>query len=292
MSLFLQLVTNGIYVGSIYALFGLSFAAIFATTKIWHFAQGAVYSGAALIVVALAPKIGLPLAILASVIAAGLAGFACQAGLYEPLGRRRASMLVIVIASLGLTIIIENILALTFGPSQKTLLVDTGAPLIVGGVVISTAQMIAPVIALIMVAAMMLALKRTKVGRSVQALIVDEELLTLQGIATRPIRRACVVLGSALLPIPAALLMLSGTGVSPYIGMPVTLIGAMALFLGGINSLIGAAIGGLLIGFVENIVLFVVPSAWQAAVTYSLFFVLIVIRPTGLFGRRLIQTSV
>jgi branched-chain amino acid transport system permease protein len=226
------------------------------------------------------------------VVVAGVAGWACQTGIYEPLSRRGASMLVIVMASLGLTIVAENCLALAFGPSQKTLLVDMGMPMIVGGVVVSTAQIIAPVLAILIVGLTMYVMYRTDLGRRVQALIVDEELLRLQGIAAQPVRRACVALGSALLPVPALLLMLSGTGVSPFIGLPPVLIGAMALFLGGLNSLLGAAIGGFLIGFVENVALIAIPSSWQAAFTYSLFLALILIRPTGLFGRRLIQTSV
>jgi branched-subunit amino acid ABC-type transport system permease component len=201
-------------------------------------------------------------------------------------------MLVIVIASLGLTIVAENVLAIVFGPSQQTLLVNAGMPMIVGGIVISPVQIAAPILAAVIVGATIYFMYRTDLGRRVQALIADEELLELQGVAVQPVRRAAVGLGSALLPIPALLLMFSGTGVSPFIGLPAVLIGAMALFLGGLNSLLGAAIGGFLIGFVENVALIAIPSAWQAAFTYSLFFILILIRPTGLLGRRLIQTSV
>lgn len=291
MNLFLQLAVNGIYAGSIFALFGLSFALIFATTKVWHFAQGAVYSGSALIVVALATTIGLLPAILAGVVFATLGGLGCQAGIYGPLRRRGASMLVIVMASLGVTIVGENLLSILFGPSQKTLLVDVGGPIIAGGIVISRAQIIAPIIAVAVVGLALFVLYRTDFGRKVQALIGDEELMQLQGISTGPIRMACVAFGSAILPIAAVMLLLSGTGVSPYIGLPVVLIGAMSLFLGGINSMLGAAIGGFLIGFVENVALYFIPSSWQAAFTYSLFLAIILVRPTGLLGRRLIQSS-
>jgi branched-subunit amino acid ABC-type transport system permease component len=291
MTLFYQLLLNGIYVGSVYALLGLSFAAIFSTTKTWHFAQGAVYTLSAFTVLALAPHAGLVAAVGAAALLASGAGYACQRGLYEPLLARGASPLVIVMASLGLTIVIENVLALGFGPSGQSLLIDLGPPVIAAGLVIAPAQLLAPAVAAALVMVVVIGVLRSHYGRVVRALVSDEELLNLQGIATAPLKRYVFAAASAVLPIPATLLMLSGSGVSPFIGIPAVLTGAMALFLGGIDSLVGAAAAGLLIGIVENLSVMFLPTAWQTAITYSLLLMVIMVRPTGLFGRRLRQAS-
>jgi branched-chain amino acid transport system permease protein len=291
MALFSQLLLNGIFVGSVYALLGLSFAAIFSTTKTWHFAQGAVYTSSAFAVLAITPHAGLVVALTLATLLAAAAGYACQRGVYEPLMARGASPLVIVMASLGLTIVVENLLALLFGPSGQSLSVDLGPPTIAGGLVIAPAQLLAPAVAATVVVAVSIGVLRSGYGRVVRALVADEELLNLQGIATAPLKRSVFALASAILPIPAMLLMLSGSGVSPFIGIPAVLTGAMALFLGGIDSLVGAAAAGLLIGLVENLSVMFLPTAWQTALTYSLLLVVIMVRPTGLFGRRLRQTS-
>ncbi len=292
LDLFLQLLINGVYVGSVYALLGLSFAIIFETSKVWHFAQGAVYTVAAYAVLGANEFVPIPLAVLIGAGVGGAGGLLCLILLYEPLQRRNTAPLVIVMGSLGVTGIVENLLALAFGPTGYSLPGESAPPFFMDGLVVSVAQCVAPAIMLAAVVATLLILTRTAIGRSLRGLMGDAELLGLQGIETVRLKRMAFAAGSALLALPAVLLLMSGAGVTPFVGIDAVLTGAMSVFLGGAGSLVGAAAGGFLIGLIENLAAFFVPTEWQVPVTYALLLAFLLLRPTGLLGRGLARSTI
>lgn len=288
-----QLLVNGVFVGSIYALLGLSFATIFATNKIWHFAQGAVYTLGAYTILAATLLAGLPF-VLASVLGIGVAaalGVAAIVLLYRPLQRRGASSLVMVMASLGVMIVSDNLLVLGFGPTGYSIDVAVPAPMMLDTVLITGGQMVTPVISAVIVVAYLLFLFRTVPGQRMRALIDNEELLLLNGVDVAKLKMVAFAVGSALLPCAAALFIASGAGISPYIGIHAVLTGAMAMFFGGIDSIEGAAAAGFLLGLIESLAAFVLPTEWQTAVTYAVVLLFLMVRPTGLFGRALPRTT-
>jgi branched-chain amino acid transport system permease protein len=288
-----QLLVNGVFIGSVYALLGLSFATIFATTKIWHFAQGAVYTLGAYAILAASLYAHLPFiaATLIGVAVAALLGIASITLLYRPLQRRGASSLVMVMASLGAMIVSDNLLVLGFGPTGYSIDVAVPAPLDLGPVLITGGQLIAPIVAAIIVVAYLAFLFRTVAGDRIRALIDNEELLLLNGVDTARLKVVAFAIGSALLPCAAALLVASNAGISPYVGIQAVLTGAMAMFFGGVDSIEGAAAAGFLLGLIESLAAFALPTEWQTAVTYAVVLVFLMIRPTGLFGRSLPKTT-
>jgi branched-chain amino acid transport system permease protein len=287
-----QLIVNGVFIGSIYALLGLSFATIFATTKIWHFAQGAVYTlGAYTILASTMAGVPFALATAIGVVAAALLGIASMTLLYRPLQRRGASSLVMVMASLGVMIVSDNLLVLGFGPSGHSIDVALPPSLLLGPVLVTGGQMAAPVAAAVIVAAYLLFLFRSANGQRMRALIDNEELLLLNGVDTARLKIVAFAAGSALLPCAAALLVASSAGISPYIGIHAVLTGAMAMFFGGVDSIEGAAAAGFLLGLLESLAAFALPTEWQTAVTYAAVLLFLMIRPTGLFGRSLPKTT-
>jgi branched-chain amino acid transport system permease protein len=293
MELLGQLLVNGVYIGSIYALYGLSFATIFAPTKIWHFAQGGVYAAGAYAVYVLNVHAGWPLALAALGAAAltALAGAACDRLLYRPLAARGASHMVVVMASLGLFIVIENVLALGFGSSGRSIAFISGA-FELGPLLVTHIQWIAPLVSLAVVGGFVLLLHRSTLGRHLRALVTNDELLEINGVEARRLKMLAFALGSALLPIAAAMLMASGAGAAPTMGITAVLTGAMAMFLGGVDNFLGAAAAGFLIGIIENICVWIVPTEWQVAVTYGILLLVIMAKPTGLFGRGLQKATV
>jgi branched-chain amino acid transport system permease protein len=292
--LFAQLLANGIFIGSIYALLGLSFATIFAGTKIWHFAHGAVYTlgGYALLVMSGRTHLPFSLAVVAAVFFCAALGALTLAGLYVPLQRRGATPLVMVMASLGVMIVVDNLLLLWFGPSGFSIDVTVPDPVIIGGIFLTGGQALTPLIAAIVVAAYFYFLYRTVRGQQLRALIDNEELLLLNGVYTDGVKRLAFACGSGLLPIATALFVASGSGIAPNVGVSAVLIGAMAMFLGGVDTIAGAALAGLLLGIVESLSAYFFPTEWQTAVTYALALLFLMIRPTGLFGRSLPRASV
>ena len=220
------------------------------------------------------------------------AGAACERLLYRPLVARGASHMVLVMASLGLFVVIENAVDLVFGPSGLSLRIGMPAPWFVGGVVIMPYQIVSPLVALVAVAACAALLYRTGFGREFRATITNDELLEINGISTVRIKTLAFALGSALLPVAGWLLMAGGSGVSPTIGITAVLTGAMAMFLGGVDSPLGGAIAGFLIGIVENVCVYFIPTEWQVAVTYGILVAFIMVRPTGLFGRTVQKAAI
>jgi branched-chain amino acid transport system permease protein len=291
--LFVQLLVNGIFAGSIYALLGLSFATIFSTTKIWHFAQGAVYTLGAYVILTASLYWKLPFALAAGlgVVAAAGLGALSIAVLYRPLQRRGASSLVMVMASLGAMVIADNLIVLGFGPTGYSIDVAVPDTVSFGSLLITGGQMVAPLTALVIVGLYMWFLFRSVNGRRMRALIDNEELLLLNGVDTGRLKMLAFAIGSALLPCAAALSIVSGSGISPYFGIQAVLTGAMAMFFGGVDSIEGAAVAGLALGIIESLAAFILPTEWQTAVTYALVLVFLMVRPTGLFGRSLPKTS-
>ncbi len=294
MELFFQLLINGVYVGAVYALYGLSFALIFAPTKVWHFAQGGIYVLAGYALYSFNVILALPLwaALVLAIALTSAAGAGCERLLYRPLVNRGVSHMVVVMASLGLFVVIENSMDLVFGPSGLSLRIDPQTPWLVSGVVIMPIQIIAPMVALAITGLLALMLYRTMAGREFRAAITNPELLEINGISVSRIKLYAFAIGSAILPVAALLLISGGSGVSPTVGITAVLTGAMAMFLGGVDSPLGAAVAGFIIGIVENLSVFVLPTAWQVSITYGILLLVIMIRPTGLFGRAVQKATV
>lgn len=291
--LFVQLVVNGIFTGSIYALLGLSFATIFSTTRIWHFAQGAVYTlGAyAILAASLFGHLPFAIAVFLGVVAAAALGVLSITALYRPLQRRGASSLVMVMASLGVMVIADNLVVLGFGPTGYSIDVSMPQAVSFGPLLLTGGQMVAPVVAGLIVLCYLAFLFRSVDGRRMRALIDNEELLLLNGVDTGRLQVIAFAIGSALLPCAAALSIVSGSGISPYFGIQAVLTGAMAMFFGGVDSIEGSAVAGMALGIIESLAAYVLPTEWQTAITYAVILIFLMFRPTGLFGRSLPKTT-
>jgi branched-chain amino acid transport system permease protein len=152
-------------------------------------------------------------------------------------------------------------------------------------------QFLAPLVAVVVVIGYLFFLFKTTYGQYLRAIIDNEELLLRNGVDTRRVKVLAFACGSLLLPIALALFVQAGAGIGPNVGVSATLIGAMAMFLGGIDRIAGAALAGLLLGIVENLAAFFFPTEWQTAVTYALALLFLMVRPTGLLGQSLSRVS-
>ena len=293
MTLLAQLLLNGLFVGTVYALLGLSFATIFATNRIWHFAQGAVYTLGAYVILLVSGFARLPLVLglAAATLAVALAAALFLAVLYRPLYRRGATQLVIVMASLGAMVIIENLLVLAFGPSGYSLEMALPEPVIIGGIFIGGGQLVAIPVGIGAAALYVAYIRWSGQGRLIRALVSSPDLVELNGFDADRLKLLGFVLGSMLLPLAALLLLAGNAGISPYMGIPAVLTGAMAMFFGGVDRIEGAAPAGLLMGLIEGLAAWVFPTEWQTAVTYGVILLFLMVRPTGLIGRALPQVT-
>lgn len=294
MDLLLQLAVNGIVMGSIYALLAVGFALIFATTRLFHFAHGGVYALAAYTIYFAKETlkqdfvVGLVLAAIVAVVA----GVITELAVYRTLRRRRATSLVILIASLGMMIIMQNTLAIIFGNDPKGLgsgIVAAGYHL--GSLILTPVQIITVLTAVVLFTGLQLYLRRTRTGKAIRAVANNPALATIVGINVDHIFLLAFVIGSAL-AAPASLLVSLQSGLTVTMGMNAIMMGAVAVIVGGVGSIPGAALGALLIGLAENIGVWQIPADWQSSISFGILLIFIIFKPTGFFGQRLRKARV
>jgi branched-chain amino acid transport system permease protein len=285
--LVLQLLVNGLVNGSHYALLGLSFGLIFGTTRITHFAYGPLYALSAYACWWAAAKLGLPLAAAVAVgIAAGaLAGVLSYVLLYRPFERAGSPPLVILIASLGLFILLENAIGIVFGTDTKVVPAPPATLFLVGPAVLTSVQL-AQFGALVVIGlGLWLFLSRARFGRAVLAQTDNPEMATIVGIDTPRVSVLVFALGSAIAAVPACLILVKD-GATAHMGFAAVFMGFVAVVVGGIGSLRGAVAGGYALGLVESLGLWKIPSEWQSTIAFVVLFMVLLFRPQGLFAGR------
>ena len=286
MELVAQLLVDGIINGSHYALLGLGFGLIFGPTRITHFAFGPLYAVAAYAAWTAAVPLGLPLplAVLLGVLAGAVSGGATYRILYRPFERRQSPSLIVLVASLGLFIVIENVIAVVFGSDTKVVPSFNADVFLVGDIVFTSVQA-AQVLALVVVGSLLaLFLTKSDYGRAVMAMTDNPEMARIIGIDTVKVASLAFALGSAVAAVPAVLILLK-EGATPYMGFSAVFMGFVAVVVGGIGSLRGAVVGGLVLGLVENLGTWQIPTEWQGTIAFIVLFLVLLFKPRGLFGR-------
>lgn len=284
MDLFLQLLVNGIVNGSHYALLGIGFGLIFSTTGLVHFAYGSVYTFAAYVAWFVATAFGLSLlpSMFAAIVAAVLLGVACYVVLYQPLQMRNAPPLIPLIASLGLNIALENLNAVIFGSGVRTANFSSSV-MFVGPVYFTTVHIWQVLSCAIIIAALVLFLRKTRYGRAILAMTDDPEMARVVGIDTRRISYLVFTIGSAISAVAATLILMKD-GASTHMGFIAVFMGFVAVIVGGVGSLKGVVAGGFLLGIVESLGLWKIPTEWQSSIAFIVLFIMIMLRPQGLFS--------
>jgi len=288
MELIAQLLVNGVVNGSHYALLGLGFGLIFGPTRITHFAYGPLYALAAYAAwsAAVLLRLPIPAAILVGVAVGALSGMATYLALYRPFERRRSSGLVVLIASLGLFIVLQNAIGIVFGSDTKVVARYNADVILLGDVVFTSVQ-IYQVAALVVIGALLaLFLKLTEYGKALLAMTDNPEMARIIGIDTIKVSLLAFALGSAIAAVPAGLILLK-EGATPYMGFTAVFMGFVAVVVGGIGSLRGAVIGGYALGIIENLGSWKIDTEWQSTIAFVVLFLVLLLKPRGLFGRGL-----
>jgi branched-chain amino acid transport system permease protein len=282
-----QLLAQGLISGSLYALLAVSWGLIFATTKTFHFAHALTLTLAVYGAVVAVDRAGLPLALafLVAPVVGALVGLATEVGVYRPLRRVHATQLNIFLASLGLLIAGESVVLIVFGPDARPL---EGFPLegiALGPVAFTTIEAAWMAGSWLLIAALLLWLWRTRYGRAIRAVASNRELAQCVGVDPDRVFLLVFALGSALVGVGGALLALRETA-SPTMGVHPILAAFIAVFLGGIGSIPGAVVGGVVLGLAENMGGLVLAGHWQGVIAFVVLFLVLVFRPTGLVGVR------
>lgn len=282
-----QLLANGFVAGCGYAVVALGFGLIYNTTRTFHFAHGAVYALSAYLLYSFHILVRLPLAValVLTAVLAALIGIGIDEALYRPLVKRGSSHLIQMLSSLGLYIVLVNVVAMLYGNETKVLSSGVQPTYALAGVVLTRVQVATVVVGLVLFTGLVLLLRRTRLGRILRALRDDPDLVSAMGFDPRLVRWAVFALGSAFAAVAAMVAGLD-VGIDPNIGMAALLSAAVAVIIGGIGVFEGAALGGLGLGLLQSLVVWRLSSRWQDAVTLILLVAFIVFRPQGMFGPR------
>lgn len=285
----MQVLLNGLITGASYALLGIGFSLQYATVRYFNLTYGMVGTLGAYMAWVFSEQFGwpLPAALLGGGIFALLLGLVSYLGLFQTMVKRKCSNVVIIVASFGLLLVLENITGLFFGYTSRA--ISFGSEIVKGyeglGLIITPPQIIIGITAFLMVVVLELFLQKTKYGMAIRAIGDNHELTTVLGIRTEKIILAVFALTSFFAGIGAAL---NGIEVSIRIGLGVSLMikAFLVSIIGGLGSLRGALLAAFILGIVENLTIYYFSSAWQDVVGFLLLTLILMFRPQGLFAKQ------
>ncbi len=282
----LQALISGILVGSVYGLFSMGFSLAFGVMRIVNFAHGELVMIGMFVGLVVAnnlgvdPLLAMPLAV---VIVAAVSAFLYLFVFQRFVGRATLQQL---LAAIAVALILQTAAALIFGPSAHAVRSNWGSQyLLVGPIFLSYAQLAAFGISLACVAAVEIVLRGTSWGKSIRAIADDPEAAQLVGLNAHFINVSAFAGAGALAGIAGSVLV-SYYPVSPHVGFALMPIALIATVLGGLGSVGGAFIGGLICGVVQQVTSVLWTSALQDVPLYALLILLLAFRPYGLFGRK------
>jgi branched-chain amino acid transport system permease protein len=291
LTVLLQLTAGGICLAGMYALLGLSWALIFNTTRVFHVAHGVTLAVGGYLAVQLANEAGVPwpIAVVAALVGGAVLGVVFQELLYEPLRRRGVGGMVTFVGSLGAMLACTAGLLALYGPEPRILSGLDGVWRI-GSVRLTHAQVVSGALGAAAVVAFVAVWRLTWFGRALRAVISNPEMAGAVGIKLRWQHLIAMAVGSGLGGLAGALLALS-QGASQDMALNGVLLAAIAVLVGGIGSVPGAAIGGVLLALAMNIGIWPISSKWQYTVAFGVLMLVLLFRPRGLFGERLAQAD-
>lgn len=312
LTLFFQQFLNGLSIGSVYAIFALGYTLVFSILGIINFAHGAIFTLGAYFTYALmggsfglngllanaSLPVQLPfaLALILGSTLAGLVGVAIERVAFRPLRRRRADPLLTVVSSLGVAVVIVNLIQYLVGAEIYTFPASTYGNL-PAAINFGTAAQPIPVrsvqvvifgVSVVILAILTYGINATKLGKAMRAVAEDATTASLLGIDVDRFVVLTFFISSFLGGLAGTLVGSSVSIAGPYFGIVFGLKGLAVIVLGGLGSIPGAVLGGLMIGLVEAFV----PSdysAYKDAVAFGLLLLMLLVRPQGLLGRSAIQ---
>lgn len=282
-----QLVLNSIIAGSIYMMVALGFNLIYGTVKFFDIGYGALATVGAYAVFLFYKKLGLDLSIsiVLGVLIAGGIGYLVNRFIYTRLRNRKASSMVLLVASLGVLTVLQAIIAILFSSQFQTLSLGGGSRVFeIYGAVITQIQLIILASGLAIMVLLALVLKKTLFGKAINAVSDDEEVSKIVGINTNKIIGAVFFIGSMIAGL-AGIFIGFDTGVEPTMGMSLLLKGVIASIIGGIGNIYGGVLGAFLLGFVENFGIWKISGEWKDAIAFGLLIVFLLFRPQGILKK-------
>lgn len=282
---FLEQIINGLSTGSMYALVAVGYTMVYGIAKMINFAHGEIIMVGAYITYVCMSLLGLPMviAVVISIVGCALLGVVTEKVAYRPL--RGAGSLTVLITAIGVSYLLQNIFLIIFGSASLTFpkIIPSGT-INLGSMTMSYVTIATLIITAISTTALLFFVNKTKLGKAMRAVSEDGKAAQLMGINVDTTIALTFAIGSALAAIAGVIYGTKFSLINPYIGAMLGIKAFIAAVLGGIGSIQGAMIGGIVIGIAESFTITYISSAFSDAVVFGILIFILLVKPAGLFG--------
>jgi branched-chain amino acid transport system permease protein len=287
-----QQLINGLMLGASYSLVAIGYTLIFGVLGLLYFAHGEVFMVGAFVGLYLVVHGGanIYVALAGATIACGVLGIVAFYVSVRPVPKDRP--LAPLISTIGLTIVLQNLAVYIFGGQQVAFPETIRQELYhFGPVTISSVQIFILVVAIAAMAGLWLFIERTKLGRAIRATAENHEIAALLGVDVNRVVLVTFVIGSGIAGIAGVLDGVKNSGISPFMGLSAAVKGLVVMLLGGLGNVVGAMVGGILLGLIEILSAAYIGTTERDLFSFLILILILLYRPTGLFGTRTADES-
>ena len=288
---FVSYLINGISLGSIYAIIALGYTMVYGIAKMLNFAHGDVIMIGAYTVLTLMTGAGVDpiVAVLIGMGVCTVLGITIEKIAYKPL-RGASSSLAVLITAIGVSYFLQNIALLVFGADTKSFVSVVSVPpvtLAEGELTITGTTIVTIIVCIVIMSALMFFVNKTKPGRAMKAVSEDRGAAQLMGVNVNATISLTFAIGSGLACVAGVLLCSAYPSLTPYTGAMPGIKAFVAAVFGGIGSIPGAMIGGILLGVIEILGKAYISSQVADAIVFAVLIIVLLVKPTGLFGKNI-----
>ena len=288
---FISYLVNGLSLGSVYALIALGYTMVYGIAKMLNFAHGDVIMIGAYVALVSMNQAGMPVpaAVLISIVVCTVLGVVMERIAYKPL-RNASSSLALLITAIGVSYLLQNVALLIFGANAKTfpsVIKWKGISVAGGELKISGETIVTIVVCVVIMVVLMAFVQKTKPGQAMRAVSEDRGAAQLMGINVNGTIALTFAIGSGLAAVAGVLLCSTYPSLTPYTGAMPGIKAFVAAVFGGIGSIPGAFIGGILLGLIEIFSKAYISSQMADAIVFAVLIVVLLVKPTGLLGKQI-----
>ena len=288
---FISYLINGLSLGSVYAIIALGYTMVYGIAKMLNFAHGDIIMVGAYVALMSMTQAGMPpaAAVLAAVVVCTVLGVVIERIAYKPL-RNASSSLAVLITAIGVSYLLQNLALLILGANTQTfssVITWKGITLAGGSLNISGVTIVTIVACIIIMIVLVAFVQKTKPGQAMRAVSEDKGAAQLMGINVNGTIALTFAIGSALAAIAGVLLCSAYPSLTPYTGAMPGIKAFVAAVFGGIGSIQGAFIGGLLLGIIEILGRAYISSQMADALVFAVLIIVLLVKPSGLLGKQI-----
>ncbi|MBE6636647.1 MAG: branched-chain amino acid ABC transporter permease [Ruminococcaceae bacterium] len=291
MTEFIQTLVSGLSLGSIYALIALGYTMVYGIAKMLNFAHGDIIMvGAYSVISTVALSTNIPgiVAVVVSIVVCAVLGVTIEFLAYRPL--RKAPSLSVLITAIGVSYLLQNLALLIFGSQQKSFhldFFDAIKPIYIGDVLINGITLITLVVTILIMIALTIFINGTRMGKAMRAVSEDKEAAELMGISVNKTITVTFAIGSILAAVASVFYGGAYKYIKPTTGSMPGIKAFTAAVFGGIGSIPGAMLGGVLLGVIEQFAKAYISTLWSDAIVFLVLVIVLVVKPTGLLGKKI-----